>query len=499
MFRWYKNAVACYVYLSDVTYDPDKTIMEEAIRRSRWFTRGWTLQELIAPRNIVFFDLDWRRIATKDELSGLISKITAISEDVLMGGSLETVSVAKRMSWASHRVTSRIEDIAYCLLGIFDINLPLIYGEGTKAFRRLQEVIMNTTHDQSLFAWGRIVDSPSGYISSKQGLGLEPIPWKDPKDREPLMGLFADSPADFALSHHISPVDHGYAHHLNRYRPPAVVNGGALLNLVILESLPSATYWDDAAVAQPDELELAVLLCHIEDPSYVPSNVLVGLALHPWGDGYYSRTRELLRIDTFVGHRHFQNLTQARHIMPYHPPRLRNGDIILRNWNVGNLELAKLTRPSTNRGPAWRLRWRDKVLRMEVDALGDEEVGFLYRVSERLAIRIILRRMRESGEPLGSLLVGASYARDIGSGVDGVNVVEWELLDGEDRLSPKSSHVMELPSDSWECDLDSRLRIRATVSRVALDGGRGGAVDVLDFFMLPKDDRVFEDYQLSRG
>ena len=122
----------------------DAAIVNERLHKCCWFTRGWTLQELVAPRNVEFYSTDWRKIATKDELCGLLSSITEIGEHILKGAKLADVSVARRMSWASY---TRTEDIAYCLLGIFDVNLPLIYGEGLKAFRRLQEAIMNTTHD----------------------------------------------------------------------------------------------------------------------------------------------------------------------------------------------------------------------------------------------------------------------------------------------------------------------------------------------------------------
>jgi hypothetical protein len=98
MFRWYKNAEVCYVYLSDVEWCTDMAIMSERPRCSRWFTRGWTLQELIAPLKVEFYSADWRKIATKDELLGLLSSITSIDEHILRGGRLDDVSVARRMS-----------------------------------------------------------------------------------------------------------------------------------------------------------------------------------------------------------------------------------------------------------------------------------------------------------------------------------------------------------------------------------------------------------------
>ena len=116
-------------------------------------TRGWTLQELLAPRNLIFLNREWSEIGSKSTMSNLLSQITGIDEETLQGESLRRVSIAKRMSRASERQTTRTEDIAYSLFGIFDVNMPLIYGEGHKAFIRLHEEIMRDSSDQSLFAW----------------------------------------------------------------------------------------------------------------------------------------------------------------------------------------------------------------------------------------------------------------------------------------------------------------------------------------------------------
>lgn len=157
MFRWYEDAQICYAYLPDV-YDPSDG--EIAVVQSRWFTRGWTLQELIAPRHLVFYTFNWKYIGSRSNLGKAISNATGIDERLLQNGRAEagpilrSSSIAQRMSWASGRQTTRTEDLAYCLLGIFDINMPLLYGEGTKAFTRLQEEIIRHTDDQSIFAWG---------------------------------------------------------------------------------------------------------------------------------------------------------------------------------------------------------------------------------------------------------------------------------------------------------------------------------------------------------
>jgi hypothetical protein len=157
MFAWYRDSRVCFVYLADLepilagTNDSDRaSLLVKHLPQCRWFTRGWTLQELIASRNVEFYDQKWNFVGRKSELEGLLSRITNIDTSVLRDSSrLRAVPVARRMSWASTRQTTRKEDLAYCLLGIFDINMPLLYGEGEKAFLRLQEAIATEINDLS--------------------------------------------------------------------------------------------------------------------------------------------------------------------------------------------------------------------------------------------------------------------------------------------------------------------------------------------------------------
>ncbi|KAE9365604.1 HET-domain-containing protein [Stipitochalara longipes BDJ] len=153
MYRWYRHAEVCYAFLLDVPSDKDPHPHNSAFRNSRWFTRGWTLQELIAPSHLQFLGGDWKDIGTKLSLQEVVSGITKIQIGALIGNqTLADFSVAQKMSWASNRVTTREEDIAYCLMGMFDINMPMLYGEGTKAFMRLQEQIITNYEDDSIFA-----------------------------------------------------------------------------------------------------------------------------------------------------------------------------------------------------------------------------------------------------------------------------------------------------------------------------------------------------------
>jgi hypothetical protein len=176
MFIWYKNARVCYAYLSDVPSNEDHSALHSSFAMSQWFTRGWTLQELLAPSIVVFHSINWVDIGTKGTLRETISVVTGISVQHLMGFNkngmnltLEDVPVAVKMSWASHRLTTREEDAAYSLMGLFGVNMPLLYGEGEKAFIRLQHEIIKASDDHSIFAFtgeGMLARSASQFHQS---------------------------------------------------------------------------------------------------------------------------------------------------------------------------------------------------------------------------------------------------------------------------------------------------------------------------------------------
>ncbi|KAI1859739.1 hypothetical protein JX265_010188 [Neoarthrinium moseri] len=183
MYSYYHNAAECYIFLADVPAGSgsggggggegeDPGAPGSAFRRSRWFTRGWTLQEFLAPRKLVFFDGGWGvclEIIRLDMFVGtaktwehyfgpaqyaLLEEITGIDAAVVATGDFRRVPLAQRFSWAAGRTTTRVEDMAYSLLGILGVNMPLLYGEGEAAFRRLQEEAIRTRTDQSYLAWG---------------------------------------------------------------------------------------------------------------------------------------------------------------------------------------------------------------------------------------------------------------------------------------------------------------------------------------------------------
>ncbi|KAF2169272.1 hypothetical protein M409DRAFT_36165 [Zasmidium cellare ATCC 36951] len=156
MYRWYADATVCYVYLADVTIEShrrgdihklpqDVDYLRLKFAAGRWFTRGWTLQESIAPKEVRFYDSEWFFITTKTQSTAALAKVSGIDEIVLRRSyQAKHFSVATRFSWAAKRQTTRVEDEAYSLVGLFDVNMPMIYGEGQKAFIRLQEEIIKT-------------------------------------------------------------------------------------------------------------------------------------------------------------------------------------------------------------------------------------------------------------------------------------------------------------------------------------------------------------------
>ncbi|TPX09693.1 uncharacterized protein E0L32_009032 [Thyridium curvatum] len=178
MFTWYEHSKVCFAFLADV-------MDAEELEKSAWFTRGFTLQELLAPREMVFYAMDWHPIGSRTDLSSRIRSATNISDAVLWRSpgldartSLDRISVSTRMSWAAGRKTTRPEDRSYCLLGLFGIQMPLLYGEGSeRAFLRLQEEILKLSEDDTIFAWRMTADEAN---------------------KKPYWGLLATDPDHFA-------------------------------------------------------------------------------------------------------------------------------------------------------------------------------------------------------------------------------------------------------------------------------------------------------------
>jgi hypothetical protein len=174
MYRWYADAHVCYVYLSDVLIHRNLAETTSDLQKSKWFTRGWTLQELLAPFGLVFLDRKWRKIGTRSDFRNVISQVTGIAErhfKDLNGPFIPSASIIEKFSWAARRSTSRREDRAYCLLGLFSISMPLLYGEGDNAFRRLLQEIVRSSNDESAFLWDHYINHQSGILSVNPWLG----------------------------------------------------------------------------------------------------------------------------------------------------------------------------------------------------------------------------------------------------------------------------------------------------------------------------------------
>lgn len=149
MFRWYRDAKKCYVYLADVSapshdrdIQPSQSTWEAAFRDSRWFTRGWTLQELIAPAKVQFFSKEGKRLGDKQSLEKLIEEITGIPIQALRGNPFSDFNITERIRWGTRRQTTKEEDTVYCLLGLCEVSMPPLYGEGKEvAMKRLRFTI----------------------------------------------------------------------------------------------------------------------------------------------------------------------------------------------------------------------------------------------------------------------------------------------------------------------------------------------------------------------
>ncbi|KAH9908217.1 HET-domain-containing protein [Xylariomycetidae sp. FL2044] len=210
MFNWYRDAAICYAYLEDVS-------VEDGSQRAWSYHTAFTSSS--RPPIVVFFSAGWVEIGTRDKLQDLIVSVTRISRDFFQAGRLGDFSIAQKMSWASRRQTTRVEDQAYCLLGLFGVTMPLLYGEGDRAFTRLQEEIMKESDDQTIFAW-----------TSGSGAELS-ADWVYQESTKPLGGLLASSPAQFAESNLIQKGDSD-----GGGSPYSITNKGVQITLPVLQA-----------------------------------------------------------------------------------------------------------------------------------------------------------------------------------------------------------------------------------------------------------------------
>jgi hypothetical protein len=234
MFQWYRKADICCAYLNDASRSflkqGNRYISHVELEHSEWFRRGWTLQELLAPRQLWFIGWDWKHvIGSREELADSISAITNIPKRYILEFVGSTVShttyhsglpsIAEIMSWASQRVTTRIEDMAYSLMGLFGVQMPLLYGEGRNAFLRLQLEILKMSDDESIFAW---------HTKSSSELGFD-------------SGLLAPSPACFTgCKYDVIPPSLVY----DPERPPYAMTNKGLRIEPLLQKIKSSGYFE---------------------------------------------------------------------------------------------------------------------------------------------------------------------------------------------------------------------------------------------------------------
>jgi hypothetical protein len=270
-------------YLSDVPEgDEDPCLADSFFRRSKWFTRGWTLQELLAPSTVVFFNRNWIEIGTKSSLYDTIVSITGIKRLA----NFEEACVAQKMSWASRRETTRLEDMAYCLMGLFGVNMPPLYGEGENAFRRLQLEILNKVDDESLFAWKEERGGVWPWIVERSGMG----------------GLLACSPTAFRDSGDVQRLTYG------KERPPfSMTNKGLRIELRLI-ALKDINFPKGSGPHRKDVTDafLAPLNCRREN-----STNCLALYLKKIGGNSFERgVRDLIPWDWDIE----QTITQLIHV-----------------------------------------------------------------------------------------------------------------------------------------------------------------------------------------
>lgn len=335
MWAWYQAAQKCYAFLSDVSFSGYGDNKPSALRESEWFRRGWTLQELLGPFNVVFFSKEWFVLGYRDDrvIAEVVSNVTGIDEEFLTRSSpIEAASVAKRMSWAANRSTTRPEDMAYCLMGLFSVNMPMLYGEGgERAFLRLQEEIMKQSDDQSLFAW---ID-PNAHLYSYHG-------------------LLAKSPENFAASGDVISYQDG------AYRSPySMTNMGLRIDLQVCKSV----------VGNANDAKLFVAL------NCVPAdrdNTFLAICLEqlPQGDQQYAR------ID--AGRFHY-GLERGKAQTIY----VRQA---IRSWNSGAFSPSHVmilrTGPSVRRYRASRMLVFQSVQPLKTGITGDEMTNVSHKARQ---------------------------------------------------------------------------------------------------------------------
>lgn len=268
MYKWYHKSDVCYAYLHDVS-DPSK------FTESDWFTRGWTLQELIAPKRLKFFTKDWTLIGTREQLVDPIAERTGISREILRSGRIpQDVTISQKMVWAAQRETTKLEDRTYSLLGILGVNMVPVYGVDDGAFEDLQHRIIAKYADQTLFAWYHTVTQPEDVEMADADPAAEPVAEPAPRPAPEVApdsaegdtsapspnttGLLASSPSQYLKSYEISEADFR-KHYVDGIRDYSYRSHFSISNNLVHISAP--------VKHMEGKIWKAVLRCSLEPPN----------------------------------------------------------------------------------------------------------------------------------------------------------------------------------------------------------------------------------------
>ncbi|KAL1945174.1 hypothetical protein VTO73DRAFT_2794 [Trametes versicolor] len=386
MYSYYAKAEICFALLDDVRGDEDPRASRSTFRGSMWFRRGWTLQELLAPRAVVFLSMLWQPVGTNHALADVIEQITGIDQAVLTHQRpLREVSVARRMSWAAKRETTRVEDGAYSLMGIFNVFMPAVYGEGAaRAFMRLQEEILKQLPDQSIFAWG-FADDQADHYETMRGLYRRPLSAEAYRlqlayqRHRGLQGLLAQSPRDFVHSGNIHTISfRQLSEALNLHVPIPFyhpTSGGLRIQMPVIPDerepepfIPgTAATVSSAVLACEDEYHNLVVL-YMRRESENSDGWSIGV---PTEDRYLRaalwrrpshRLQEVQIVDFYVIHRH--PLTSILPYLPTSQPSVAN-DLQVSGpssvffyfpvWVLARLQLSGFS-PAINTGARWGIQ-----------------------------------------------------------------------------------------------------------------------------------------------
>lgn len=230
MFRWYEEAQICYAFLEDVPphycSDGKSRPRNSEVVQSRWFTRGWTQQELLAPSFLAFVDSDWNIVGSRETCTLAVAYATTIEQKDIQN--FRSCSIATELSWASKRQTTKIEDRAYSMMGLLGVHMPLLYGEGKNAFVRLQHELIRLFNDETVLLWttrkGSVFSTNARSFAERMGGRGRYPEWMV---RE---SLFAESPEAFSESNGLAVI-----HFDKGPRNVGLSNGGISLKVELFQ------------------------------------------------------------------------------------------------------------------------------------------------------------------------------------------------------------------------------------------------------------------------